>query len=83
MNPHEWMIRWACCLFVTVNASICAAQAFPTKTIQVVSSASPGTSGDAGLRMMAAKMSVAMGQPVIVELRTDRKSTRLNSSHRT
>ena len=46
------------------------AQAYPTKQILVVSSASPGTSGDAALRMMAAKMSESMGQPVVVELRT-------------
>jgi tripartite-type tricarboxylate transporter receptor subunit TctC len=46
------------------------AQAYPSKQILVVSSASPGTSGDAGLRMMTAKMSQSMGQPIIVELRT-------------
>ena len=46
------------------------AQTYPTKQILVVSAASPGSSGDAGLRMMAAKMSESMGQPVIVELRT-------------
>ena len=46
------------------------AQAYPTKQILVVSSASPGTSGDAGLRMMTAKMSISMGQPIVVELRT-------------
>ncbi|MCC6472379.1 MAG: hypothetical protein IT514_01415 [Burkholderiales bacterium] len=46
------------------------AQTYPSKPIMVVSSASPGTSGDAGLRMMAAKMALSMGQPVIVELRT-------------
>ena len=42
------------------------AQTYPSKPIQIVSSASPGTSGDAGLRMMTAKMSVAMGQPITV-----------------
>ena len=46
------------------------AQAYPTRQILVVSSASPGTSGDAGLRMMTAKMSLSMGQPIIVELRS-------------
>jgi tripartite-type tricarboxylate transporter receptor subunit TctC len=46
------------------------AQAYPSKQILVVSSASPGTSGDAGLRMMTAKMSQNMGQPIIVELRS-------------
>ncbi len=47
-----------------------SAQSFPSKPIQVVSSASPGSSGDAALRMMAAKMGESMGQPVIVDLRT-------------
>ena len=52
-------------------ASCCAvAQTYPTKQILIVSSASPGTSGDAAIRMMTAKMSESMGQPIIVELRT-------------
>ncbi|MFM9972037.1 MAG: Bug family tripartite tricarboxylate transporter substrate binding protein [Burkholderiales bacterium] len=46
------------------------AQSYPTKPISIVSSASPGTSGDAALRMMTAKMSASMGQPIVVELRT-------------
>ncbi len=42
---------------------------FPTRPIQVISTASPGSSGDVALRMVAAKMSAAMGQPVIVDVR--------------
>jgi len=45
-------------------------QAYPTKPILVVSSASPGSSGDAGLRLIAAKMSASLGQPVVVEVKT-------------
>ena len=45
-------------------------QAYPAKPILVVSTASPGSSGDAALRLMAAKMSASLGQPVIVELKT-------------
>ena len=45
-------------------------QAFPSKPILVVSTASPGSSGDAALRMMAAKMTASLGQPVVVELKT-------------
>ena len=51
-------------------ASNLLAQAYPVKQILVVSSASPGTSGDAGLRLMTAKMTQSMGQPFIVELRS-------------
>ena len=61
---------WLVVIAALVLASGVRAQAYPTKQILVVSSASPGTSGDAGLRLMAAKMSLSMGQPVIVEIRS-------------
>jgi tripartite-type tricarboxylate transporter receptor subunit TctC len=57
-------------ILVSLPAMPAAAQNFPTKPINVISSASPGSSGDAALRMMTAKMTESMGQPVIVELRT-------------
>ena len=66
-------MRAASALFGASALALCAnthAQPYPNKQILIVSSASPGTSGDAGLRMMAAKMSIALGQPIIVELRT-------------
>ena len=47
-----------------------SAQSFPSKPILVVSTASPGSSGDAALRLMAAKMTASLGQPVVVELKT-------------
>ncbi len=46
------------------------AQSYPTKQILVASTASPGSSGDAGLRLMALKMGESMGQTVLVDLRT-------------
>jgi tripartite-type tricarboxylate transporter receptor subunit TctC len=45
-------------------------QAYPSKPILVVSTASPGSSGDAALRLMAAKMTASLGQPVVIELKT-------------
>jgi tripartite-type tricarboxylate transporter receptor subunit TctC len=45
-------------------------QAYPSKPILVVSTASPGSSGDAALRLMATKMTASLGQPVVVELKT-------------
>ena len=53
-----------------LTATGAMAQSYPTKPIQVISSASPGSSGDAGLRLIAAKMSESMGQPLVIELRT-------------
>jgi tripartite-type tricarboxylate transporter receptor subunit TctC len=51
------------------------AQAYPSKPILVVSTASPASSGDVALRLMAAKMTASLGQPVIVELKTAARGT--------
>jgi tripartite-type tricarboxylate transporter receptor subunit TctC len=51
-------------------AKAAGAQAWPSKPILVVSTASPASSGDVALRLMAAKMSASLGQPVVVELKT-------------
>ena len=59
----------ALALAVVAPATVLA-QNYPTKQITIYSSASPGTNGDAALRMMANKMTDSMGQPVVVELRT-------------
>ena len=53
-----------------VHASAAWAQPYPSKPILVVSTASPASSGDVALRLMAAKMSATLGQPVVVELKT-------------
>jgi tripartite-type tricarboxylate transporter receptor subunit TctC len=55
---------------VLLAASNARPQAYPVKPILVVSTASPGSSGDAALRLMAAKMTASLGQPVVVELKT-------------
>ncbi|MSQ52940.1 MAG: hypothetical protein EXR28_13740 [Betaproteobacteria bacterium] len=69
-NGVRTSMRKTIALAAALFASNLHAQSFPTKQILIVSSASPGTSGDAGLRMMTAKMSISMGQPIIVEMRT-------------
>jgi len=51
-------------------SSTAFAQSYPSKPILVVSTASPASSGDVALRLMAAKMSASLGQPVVVELKT-------------
>jgi len=45
-------------------------QAYPSRPILVVSTASPGSSGDAALRLIAAQMSSSLRQPLVVELKT-------------
>src|SRR5438552_746392 len=58
------------CATAALAAGAVWPQVYPTKPILVVSTASPGSSGDAALRLMAAKMSASLGQPVVVELKT-------------
>jgi len=64
-------MRRACAGIALILAAASAfPQAWPSKPILVVSTASPGSSGDAALRMMAAKMSASLGEPIVVELKT-------------
>jgi tripartite-type tricarboxylate transporter receptor subunit TctC len=63
-------VRTTCLLALACLSPQAAwAQAYPSRPIQVISTASPGSSGDVALRLVAAKMSAAMGQPVIVDVR--------------
>src|SRR5436853_1306735 len=50
--------------FSAVNA-----QTFPSKTVRLVSGVTPGSASDTMARILAEKMTVALGQPVIVENR--------------
>jgi tripartite-type tricarboxylate transporter receptor subunit TctC len=50
-------------------ASLAAAQSFPSKTVRFVSGVTPGSASDTMARMLAEKLSVSLGQPVIVENR--------------
>jgi tripartite-type tricarboxylate transporter receptor subunit TctC len=63
-------MRSAIAAALLFGATSASAQSWPSKPILVVSSASPASSGDAALRMMAAKMTATLGQPVVVELKT-------------
>ena len=69
------MLRAALCAGLVLPASATWAQAYPSKPILVVSTASPASSGDVALRLMAAKMTASLGQPVVVELKTAARGT--------
>ena len=58
-------------LFLTLLciASLAAAQTFPSKTVRFVSGVTPGSASDTMARILAEKLSVSLGQPVIVENR--------------
>jgi tripartite-type tricarboxylate transporter receptor subunit TctC len=46
---------------------IALAQAFPSKTVRLISGVTPGSASDTMARIVAEKMSTSLGQPVIVE----------------
>jgi tripartite-type tricarboxylate transporter receptor subunit TctC len=50
-------------------ASAALAQSYPTKTVRMVSGVTPGSASDTMARILAEKLSVSLGQPVIVENR--------------
>ena len=63
------MKRPALFLTLLLSASLAAAQSFPSKTVRFVSGVTPGSASDTMARMLAEKLSVSLGQPVIVENR--------------
>ena len=69
------MRRLAAAAALLLAAQCAWPQAYPSKPILVVSTASPASSGDVALRLMAAKMTASLGQPVIVELKTAARGT--------
>ncbi|HSD44925.1 MAG TPA: tripartite tricarboxylate transporter substrate binding protein [Burkholderiales bacterium] len=63
------MRRFCVVLVSLLLAAGVAAQGFPSKTIRLVSGVSPGSASDTMARLLAEKLSVSLGQPVIVENR--------------
>jgi len=68
MNVQRWMSS----LVVTVAlvaAGYAAAQAYPTKSIRLVAPSTPGDAPDVIARLIAERLSAALGQQVVVENR--------------
>ncbi len=63
------LIKTVAAFAAVLAASIAAAQAFPNKPIKLIIPFAPGGTTDIVARIMAAKMSPLLGQPVIVENR--------------
>jgi tripartite-type tricarboxylate transporter receptor subunit TctC len=59
---------WLLCLLVFF-AGFATAQNYPNRTVRLVSGVTPGAASDTMARVLAEKLSAALGQPVIVENR--------------
>src|SRR5919108_1192508 len=62
-------MRFVAAFFAAVFAASAAAQSFPSRTVRFVSGVTPGSASDTMARILAEKLSVSLGQPVIVENR--------------
>jgi tripartite-type tricarboxylate transporter receptor subunit TctC len=65
----EPVLRCMTAVTLLLVAGIAAAQGFPSKTIRLVSGVTPGSASDTMARIVAEKLQVSLGQPVIVENR--------------
>jgi tripartite-type tricarboxylate transporter receptor subunit TctC len=54
---------------LALAATAAHAQTYPTKTVRLISGVTPGSASDTMARILAEKLSVSLGQPVIVENR--------------
>ena len=57
------------------------ALAYPDRPVRMVLPFPPGGGTDSLARVILPRMGQALGQPIVIDNRPDRKSTRLNSSH--
>ena len=69
-DSGETMLRAALTASLVLLASAVAAQEFPNKTIRIVVGFPAGGPSDVPARIIAEKLRVALGQPVIVENKT-------------
>jgi tripartite-type tricarboxylate transporter receptor subunit TctC len=65
----EHFCRGLAAVTLLLWAGAAAAQGFPSKTVRLVSGVTPGSASDTMARIVAEKLQVSLGQPVIVENR--------------
>jgi tripartite-type tricarboxylate transporter receptor subunit TctC len=70
MKPATPAVARAFILVAALAPLAAFAQIYPSKPIRVVSDSASGSPGDVALRLVSQRMSVSLGQPVIVEPRT-------------
>ena len=70
MDSHARFALLVCAVMIALAAGGAAAQGYPVKPVRMLFGFSPGGAGDVSARLLAQKMSEALGQQVIVENRT-------------
>src|SRR5262245_21473158 len=57
-------------LYVTAGSTVATAQTWPTRPVKFIVSLGPGSGTDVGARLLADRLTVRWGQPVVVENRS-------------
>src|SRR6185369_7319127 len=69
MNVQRWLSSLVVAVVLVAAGDDGAAQAYPTKSIRLVAPSTPGDAPDVIARLVAERLSVALGQQVVVENR--------------
>jgi len=69
MNVQRWLSSLVVAVVLVAAGDDVAAQAYPTKSIRLVAPSTPGDAPDVIARLVAERLSVALGQQVVVENR--------------
>jgi tripartite-type tricarboxylate transporter receptor subunit TctC len=67
MKTKKILIAFATAITVSTLPSFCHAQSYPTKPIKIIVPAPPGGAIDTIARVIGEKLSVSLGQPVLVD----------------
>ena len=80
IRVHMSWVRGFVSVAMLMLTAFASAQGYPAKTVRLIVPFPPGGSTEVMARTIATQLTQMWGQQIIIE---DRKSTRLNSSHRT
>jgi tripartite-type tricarboxylate transporter receptor subunit TctC len=60
-------LSWLSAMVLMSMGSVAAAEDYPNQTIRMISGLQTGSSGDVAGRMLALKMTAALGHPVVLQ----------------
>src|SRR5437868_15159719 len=66
-TPVTRLLAVAVCLLSMVSSALAFEEAYPSRTVRLIATAAPGGNPDVLARLLAYKLSEALGKPFVVE----------------